>query len=59
MIVFGSNKSKGSGSEVQIRKCFRGTNNRCSGGETTAYVRVPVNNKFAVTRCKYQGSIGY
>ena len=27
--------------------------------EATACVRVPVNNKFAVTRYKYQGSIGY
>ena len=28
------------------------------GGETTACVRVPVNNKFAVTRYMYQGCIG-
>ena len=34
------------GSEVQIRKCFRGANNRGSRGEITACVRVPVNNKF-------------
>ena len=50
MIVFGSNKSEGSGSEVQIRKCFRVANNRGSGEKTTACVHVPVNNK-------YQGSI--
>ena len=57
---FGSN---GSGREVQIRKSFRGANNRArgSGGLLLACVtvRVPVNNKFAVTRYKYQGSIGY
>ena len=48
--------SKGSGSE--IRRVFEARTTEARG-ETTACVRVPVNNKFAVTRYKYKGSIGY
>ena len=53
MIVFGSNKSKGSGEKSKSGSVFGVRTTEAGGGggggETTACVRVPVNNKWSNT----------
>ena len=49
MIVFGSNKSKGSGAMSKSGSVFGARTTEAEGGETTACVREPVNNKFAIS----------